>query len=106
MCGSFLLVAVVLVLLPGPDFAAVAKNTLAGGRLRAWSRAVRVTCSNAVQGVAVATGLGAVCVQPLFEAIKWAGIPYLVLQALRSAAAGRYIPFGPGGHPAGTRAAP
>ena len=57
-----------------------------------------MTCSNAVQGVAGATGLGAVIVgvQPLFAAIKWAGIVYLAflaVQALRSAAAGRYLPF-------------
>jgi hypothetical protein len=35
-------------------------------------------------------------VQPLFEAIKWAGFAYLAfmaIQALRSAAAGRYLPF-------------
>ena len=35
-------------------------------------------------------------VQPLFEAIKWAGFAYLAfmaLQALRSAAAGRYLPL-------------
>ena len=58
-----------------------------------------VTCSNAVQGVVAATRLGAVIVrvQPLFEAIKWAGIAYLVflaIQALKSAASGRYLPFG------------
>jgi threonine/homoserine/homoserine lactone efflux protein len=48
--------------------------------------------------VAGATGLGAVIVgvQPLFAAIKWAGIvdlAFLAVQALRSAAAGRYLPF-------------
>ena len=47
--------------------------------------------------MAGATGLGAVIVgvQPLFAAIKWAGIVYLAflaVQALRSAAAGRYLP--------------
>jgi threonine/homoserine/homoserine lactone efflux protein len=91
-------VAVVLVLVPGPDFAVVTKNTLAGGRPRGWSSAAGVTCSNAVQGVTAAAGLGAVIVgvQPLFEAIKWAGIAYLAflaIQSLRSAAAGRYLPF-------------
>jgi threonine/homoserine/homoserine lactone efflux protein len=76
----------------------VTKNALAGGRPRGWSSAAGVTCSNAVQGVTAAAGLGAVIVgvQPLFEAIKWAGIAYLAflaIQSLRSAAAGRYLPF-------------
>jgi threonine/homoserine/homoserine lactone efflux protein len=38
----------------------------------------------------------ALSVQPLFEAVRWAGIAYLVfldMEALRSAAAGRYLPF-------------
>src|SRR5918912_4482269 len=92
---SFLLLAVVLVLVPGADFAVVTKNTLAGGRRRGLWSAVGVSTSNAVQGIAAAAGLGAVIVraQPLFHALKWAGIAYLVflgVQALRSAAAGRY----------------
>jgi threonine/homoserine/homoserine lactone efflux protein len=91
--GSFLVFAVVLVLVPGPDFAVVTKNTLASGRRRgAWS-AGGVACSNAVQGVAAATGLGAVIVRvrPLFEAVKWAGVAYLAflgVQAVRSAVHG------------------
>jgi threonine/homoserine/homoserine lactone efflux protein len=93
--GSFLVFAVVLVLVPGPDFAVVTKNTLAAGRWRgAWS-AGGVASSNAVQGAAAATGLGAVIVrvQPLFAAIKWAGVAYLFflgVQAVRSAIRGEY----------------
>src|SRR4051812_2624840 len=93
--GSFLVFAIVLVLVPGPDFAVVTKNTLAAGRRRgAWS-AGGVATSNAVQGAAAATGLGAVIagVRPLFEAIRWAGVAYLAflgVQALRSAVRGRY----------------
>jgi threonine/homoserine/homoserine lactone efflux protein len=99
--GSFLAFAAVLVLVPGPDFAVVTKNGLAAGRRRgAWS-AVGVASSNAVQGIAAAAGLGAIIVrsQPLFQAIKWAGIAYLVYlagQALRSAIAGRYPPLAEG----------
>jgi threonine/homoserine/homoserine lactone efflux protein len=101
--GPFLAFAVVLVLAPGPDFAVVTKNTLAGGRRRgAWS-AAGVASSNAVQGAAAAAGLGAVIVrvEPLFEAIKWAGVAYLLVlgvQAFRSARRGDYQP-----EPAGTR---
>src|SRR3954463_11520167 len=93
--GSFLIFAVVLVLVPGPDFAVVTKNTLASGRWRgAWS-AGGVASSNAVQGAAAATGLGALIVraEPVFEAIKWAGVAYLAflgVQAVRSAVRGLY----------------
>lgn len=96
--GSFLVFAVVLVLVPGPDFAVVTKNTLAAGRRRgAWS-AGGVATSNAVQGAAAATGLGAVIagVRPLFEAIRWAGVAYLAFlgaQAIGSALRGRYSSF-------------
>ena len=93
--ASFLVFAIVLVLVPGPDFAVVTKNTLAGGRRRGVWSCVGVTTSNVVQGAAAAAGLGAVILraQPLFHAIKWAGVVYLAVlavQAFRSAAAGRY----------------
>jgi threonine/homoserine/homoserine lactone efflux protein len=94
---SFLGFAAVLVLIPGPDFAVVTRNTLAAGRRRGWWSAVGVCCSNAVQGTAAAAGLGALVlrVEPLFEAIRWAGIGYLLLlgvQSIRSAIRGEYAP--------------
>jgi threonine/homoserine/homoserine lactone efflux protein len=93
--GSFLGFAIVLVLIPGPDFTVVTRNTLTGGRRRgAWS-GVGVASSNTVQGCAAVAGLGAIIVrlQPLFDAIKWAGIAYLLflaLNAVRSAVRGEY----------------
>ncbi|MEV4756425.1 LysE family translocator [Micromonospora sp. NPDC049559] len=106
--ASFLLFAVVLVLVPGPDFAVVTRNTLAAGRWRgAWS-AAGVASSNAVQGTAAAAGLGALVVraQPVFEALRWAGVCYLAylgIQALRSAVRGEYPPLesGPAAHDPG-----
>jgi threonine/homoserine/homoserine lactone efflux protein len=94
---EFLAFAVVLVLVPGPDFAVVTKNTLVGGRRRGRWTALGVSSSNLVQGTAAAFGLSAliVKVQPLFEAIKWAGVAYLAYlgaQAIRSAVRGRYTP--------------
>ena len=93
--GSFLVFAVALVLVPGPDVAVTTRNTLAGGRTRGAWTAVGITSSNAVQGLAAAAGLGALVVrsQPLFEVIRWAGVGYLAylgVQALRSAVADRY----------------
>jgi threonine/homoserine/homoserine lactone efflux protein len=56
-----------------------------------------VSCSNAVQGTAAAAGLGALVLraEPVFQAIRWAGIAYLVVlgvQSLRSAIRGEYSP--------------
>jgi threonine/homoserine/homoserine lactone efflux protein len=97
--GAFLAFATVLVLVPGPDFAVVTRNTLAAGRSRGRWSAVGVTTSNAVQGIAAAAGLGALVVrsEPVFETVKWAGIGYLAhlgVQALRSAVRGAYPPLG------------
>ena len=93
--ATFLVFAVVLVLIPGPDFAVVTKNCLIGGRRRGWWSAVGVASSNTLQGLAAATGLGAVIArsEPVFETVKWAGICYLLLlavQSLRSAVRGDY----------------
>jgi threonine/homoserine/homoserine lactone efflux protein len=95
---EFLAFAVLLVLVPGPDFAVVTKNTLIGGRARGGWTALGVATSNLVQGTAAACGLGALIIraQPVFETIKWAGVAYLAFlgaQAIRSAIRGRY------GHP-------
>jgi threonine/homoserine/homoserine lactone efflux protein len=96
--GEFLAFAVVLVLIPGADFAVVTKNTLVGGHRRGRWTALGVSNSNLVQGTAAAFGLSALImkVQPLFEAIKWAGVAYLAylgVQAIRSARRGEYAPL-------------
>ena len=97
--GGFLVFAAVLVLVPGPDFAVVTRNALASGRRRGVASALGVASSNAVQGTAAAAGLGAVIMrsEPVFLAIKWAGVAYLLflgVQALRSACRGRYAERG------------
>ena len=70
--AEFLAFAVVLILIPGPDFAVVTRNTLVGGRRRGRWTALGVTSSNLAQGTTAAAGLGALIlrVQPLFEAVK------------------------------------
>jgi threonine/homoserine/homoserine lactone efflux protein len=97
--AEFLIIATVLVLIPGPDFAVVTKNTLAGGRWRGGWTSAGVVTSDMVQGTAAACGLGALIVraQPAFEAVKWAGVVYLAflgVQAIRSALRGDYPPPG------------
>jgi threonine/homoserine/homoserine lactone efflux protein len=96
--GEFLAFAVVLILIPGPDFAVVTKNTLVGGRRRGRWTALGVCTASFTQGTAAALGLSAliVSVQPLFQAIKWAGVAYLLFlaaQAIRSAIRGQYAPL-------------
>ena len=96
---AFVTVAIVLVLVPGADFAVVTRNTLAGGRRQGWATAFGISLSCAVQGIAAAVGLGALIVasQPLFRAISWAGVvylAYLAVQAARSAWRGDYPPAG------------
>src|SRR3954469_10215294 len=98
--GSFLLFAVVLVLIPGPDFAVVTRNTLTAGRWRGAWCAAGVASSNAVQGTAAIVGLGALVVraQPVFQAIKWLGaayLGYLGARLLWSALRGRHEASGP-----------
>ena len=56
--AEFLAFAAVLVLIPGPDFAVVTRNTLAGGRRRGRFTAVGVCTSNAVQGVLWSQSVG------------------------------------------------
>ena len=81
---TFLTMAVIVVLIPGPDFAVVARNTLVGGRARGWATAAGIAAACAVQGTAAVAGLGAVIVasSTIFEAIRWAGVAYLVFLAV------------------------
>jgi threonine/homoserine/homoserine lactone efflux protein len=93
--GEFLVFAIVLILVPGPDFAVVTKNTLAGGRRRGRWTSLGVSSAAIVQGTAAAFGLSAAIMraQPVFQAIKWAGVAYLAFlgaQAFRSAFRGQY----------------
>jgi threonine/homoserine/homoserine lactone efflux protein len=96
--ATYVVFALVVVLIPGPDFAVVVGNTMSGGRTRGMWAAAGVTSSNAVQGVAAIAGLGALIVraQPVFQAIKWLGaayLGYLGVRLLSSAIRGR--PEGP-----------
>jgi threonine/homoserine/homoserine lactone efflux protein len=109
--ADFLAFAVVLVLVPGPDFAVTTKNTLAGGARRGRWTALGVTTANLLQGTAAAFGLGAliVAVQPLFQAVRWAGVAYLTwlgAQAIRSAIRGQYPPLHPADSPTTPQNAP
>ncbi|MDL5155395.1 LysE family translocator [Actinomycetospora sp. Odt1-22] len=88
--GAFVAFALLICISPGPDFAIVTKNALAGGRLSGISTALGVGVGSAVQGTIAAFGLGAIIVasRPVFEVVRWAGVAYLCVlgvQALRAA---------------------
>jgi threonine/homoserine/homoserine lactone efflux protein len=96
---SFFLVAVVLVLTPGADFALVVRNSLSGGRRHGAATTLGVSSAAALQGLLVTVGVAGliVKVQPLFLAIKWTGVAYLAWLAfamLRSAVRGGYTGSG------------
>lgn len=93
--ATFAAFATIVVLAPGPDTFVVLKNSLVGGRAAGLATSLGICASNTVQGTAAAFGVGALVVrsQPLFEAIRWAGVAYLCVlgvQALRSAWRGEY----------------
>lgn len=88
--AAFVLVCVVLILIPGPDFAVVVRCVMADGRRSGQWCAAGVAGAAAIQGLAAACGLGALVVasRPVYTALTWAGAAYLCwlgIQALRSA---------------------
>jgi threonine/homoserine/homoserine lactone efflux protein len=93
--ATYIVFALAVVLIPGPDFAVVVGNTMSGGRSRGMWSAAGVASSNAVQGVAAMLGLGALVMraQPVFDVMRWAGAVYLMylgLRLLRAAWRGKY----------------
>jgi threonine/homoserine/homoserine lactone efflux protein len=96
--AEFLAFAIVVILVPGPDFAVVTKNTLVGGRAKGRWTSLGVCTSAFVQGTAAAFGLSTFVVraQPIFETIKWLGVAYLLYlgaHSVRSAIRGDYKPI-------------
>ncbi len=85
--------AAVVVIAPGPDFAVVVKNSLARGRIAGFFTSLGVVTSCLAQGTLAAFGVGVLIArsQPLFLAVRWAGVAYLLylgVQAVLSARRG------------------
>ena len=76
---SFVALATVLAIAPGPDSLLTLRSTLIGGRRRGGWTAVGILVANIVQGVLAASGLGAILVhaETVFRIIKWGGAAYL-----------------------------
>lgn len=95
MSWAFLAVVLAVVVVPGVDFVITLRNTIAAGRGAGAVAALGICVASVIQGALVSVGLGALIVrsQPVFLALKWLGIGYLLLlaaQALWSAWRGRY----------------
>lgn len=87
---SFLALAALLAIAPGPDTLLTLRNTLVGGRGHGLWTALGVSVAGTVQGLLAVAGLGALIVnaEPVFHAIRWAGVlflAYLGVMALREA---------------------
>lgn len=97
--GSYLALVVLIVIAPGPDTMVVLKNAFAGGPRGGLITTGGVAIGNLVQSTAVALGVGVLIMQsqPLFQALRWAGVVYLCylgFQALRGAWRGDYAALG------------
>lgn len=87
---AFIGVAVMILLVPGPDIAITTRNTLLGGRAGGIFTAFGIVCGTAIWAFATSVGLAALLVasEPLFLGVKYAGAAYLIylgVQALREA---------------------
>jgi threonine/homoserine/homoserine lactone efflux protein len=84
--AGFLLVAVIVIVTPGPDTALTIRNTLLGGRRSGIGTAAGVAAGQAVWTLATSAGLAALIVasEPVFRAVKLAGAAYLVLLGLQA----------------------
>jgi threonine/homoserine/homoserine lactone efflux protein len=87
---AFIGVAIVVIVVPGPDTAVTIRNTLLGGRTAGIFTALGIVSGTAIWAFATSVGIAALLVasEPLFLAVKYAGAAYLVLlgvQALREA---------------------
>jgi threonine/homoserine/homoserine lactone efflux protein len=88
--GAYLVVAIVVIVTPGPDTALTIRNTLMGGRRSGVFTAVGVAAGQATWTVATSAGIAALLVasEPVFRGVKIIGAAYLAflgLQALRAA---------------------
>jgi threonine/homoserine/homoserine lactone efflux protein len=85
---TFLGLAVVVIVTPGPDTALTIRNTIAGGRAAGLGTGVGVASGQAVWTLATAAGISALLVasEPAFLALKYAGAAYLVFLGLQTLA--------------------
>jgi threonine/homoserine/homoserine lactone efflux protein len=82
--AAFLVVAVIVIVTPGPDTALTIRNPLRGGRRSGVFTAAGVAAGQATWTVATSAGIAALLVasEPVFRAIRYAGALYLAYLGL------------------------
>jgi threonine/homoserine/homoserine lactone efflux protein len=105
---TFLGVAVIVIVTPGPDTALTIRNTLLGGRRGGMCTAGGVALGQAVWAVATSAGVAVLLTasQPIFTAVSLVGAAYLVwlgIQALLAAFSSSRSPLSPGTGDTSTR---
>ncbi|QPH55062.1 LysE family translocator [Pontivivens ytuae] len=86
---AFLAACIVIYVIPGPDMAYIAANSLSGGRRGGLLAATGTVVGASIHALAAALGVSAIfAASPVaFEVVRWAGVGYLAWlgwQALRS----------------------
>ncbi|MFF4622345.1 LysE family translocator [Nonomuraea jabiensis] len=82
---SFALVVALLTLTPGLDTALILRTSLLAGRRAAWGVTLGIQLGTLTWGVLAAAGLSALLAASRlgYEALRWAGVAYLVWMGLR-----------------------
>lgn len=99
---GFVVLAIIVIITPGPDTALTIRNALIGGRPAGVATAIGVALGQATWSIATSVGIAALLVaaEPAFAALKLAGAVYLIYlgaASLWSALRGR--PAGPVNRP-------
>ncbi|MEK4283569.1 LysE family translocator [Ureibacillus sp. FSL K6-0165] len=82
----FVLMCVLLILLPGPDFAIVTKNTVTRGKFGGMKTALGTCCALLIHTTAAILGLSALIVKSafLFSIFKYVGAIYLIYLGIKT----------------------
>jgi threonine/homoserine/homoserine lactone efflux protein len=86
---AFVGVAIVVIVVPGPDTALTIRNSLGSGRRGGFATALGVVCGQLAWEVATAAGLVAILLvsERVFHLVKLAGAAYLIVLGAQSLAA-------------------
>lgn len=83
---GFVLASVLLILLPGPNVAVIVGNSLSGGRSTGLATVFGTASATAVQIALVVVGLAVLVASaaPVFSALRWLGVGYLLILGTRA----------------------
>ncbi|WP_413627940.1 LysE family translocator [Fructilactobacillus vespulae] len=83
---TFVLLATLLILVPGPDYILLTKNTIAGGQVSGFKTLLGCLSALVIHTTFAVVGLSAILVKSavLFTTIKWVGAAYLVYLGIKA----------------------